>query len=284
MRTAAAGAARCRRCRMPERGGAIGGGGHMAGGGGAAVPSPRASLRRAERWERPRSQHEHPQGLQHLGHRLPGGERRRRGSGGCPRGVSVRWGGRRFPVELPIPPPHPSPAHAALSHSSPEPALGVSPSQSPRRTEPCGQVGSGRQPLRRSPPLSPVLSVAAVLGCVLSLGAPLPLPISSLFPPWLPDQVPAERGHQDPGREEHQVRAGGHLPGQRSAGGDEGQGRQPQSHPTPDRQWRPLLRGEAHALEAGWGGIDPAPLVWLQKMSGPFQEVFLVGCARPCRG
>lgn len=53
-------------------------------------PSLRTSLRRAERRERPRSQHEHPQGLQHLGDRIPGGERRRGGSGprrgraGCP--------------------------------------------------------------------------------------------------------------------------------------------------------------------------------------------------------
>lgn len=39
------------------------------------------SLRRAERWERPRSHHEHPQGLQHFGDRLPGGERRRAGLG-----------------------------------------------------------------------------------------------------------------------------------------------------------------------------------------------------------
>lgn len=56
---------------------------------GPPAPAFRASLLRAERRERPRSQHEHPQGLQHLGHRLPGGERGV-GQGWAPRG-SLCW-------------------------------------------------------------------------------------------------------------------------------------------------------------------------------------------------
>lgn len=61
---------------------------------GPPAPAFRASLLRAERRERPRSQHEHPQGLQHLGHRLPGGERgvgRRWGRAGRPGGPFAGW-------------------------------------------------------------------------------------------------------------------------------------------------------------------------------------------------
>lgn len=158
---------------------------------GPPVPSLRTSLRRAERRERPRSQHEHHQGLQHLGDRIPGGERRRgglrapAGQGGVSRGPSSP--GRasllsRGAAKPPLPHPKcPFPcSHCIIPFFPRIPSmLGVPPATQGRARWPGGVWPvAHKQWLLRG-----CCAVCGTQGCVSTLWAPVQPPITSLSHP-----------------------------------------------------------------------------------------------------